>query len=467
VVHGAKLTLKSVALGYGNVGNFDTGGGAIYTEGTVTLVDCKLFNNKAAYGGGVMNSRGQVDILNCDLYQNTAQWGGGIWNGDVANDCVMNITDTRIGYNHALSGYRRGGGIINFGTLSVKHCMVIGNTAVVGGGIANWDAGAQATIQKSHITLNTGYDAGGGLFSEAGTMEMSDSTLVGNGSAAGKEANRAGGTLTIDRTALTDSYTMPAGITVTTPLPEWRPNFTMVPNGINLVPTYQYDRQKAAFRASQLSRQNFHNFPQDSAASVIGRVDGNTVRLRRDYSPNLSHITNGPTGSSIFISEVLHYGGIPMAIEPGDNPDAPDCTVADQTTEGPYTERGWRYCPPEQWATYTWKFHPAIVTYFASLPGGGLIGSLTTGEIGSVIRLDGVDGFSLAGTLRGDPDNPDATNLVTMKNRFAPGGHLANVARGDYLYIVSHGFIVVGWGPFKGTIDGIDYVVRRKNWKTQ
>ncbi len=156
VVQGAKLTLKSVALGYGSVGNFDTGGGAIYTEGTVTLQHCKLFNNSSVYGGAIMNSRGSVDISNCDIYQNVAQWGGGLWNGGTANNCVMNITDTRIAYNHALSGYRHGGGIVNFGTLSVKHCMITGNTAAKGGGIANWDIGAQATIQKSHITINTG-----------------------------------------------------------------------------------------------------------------------------------------------------------------------------------------------------------------------------------------------------------------------------------------------------------------------
>jgi hypothetical protein len=97
--------------------------------------------------------------------------------------------------------------------------------------------------------------------------------------------------------------------------------------------------------------------------------------------------------------------------------------------------------------------------YFASLPGGGLIGSVTLSDIVGVIRTTSGN-FPDLGTLRGDPyspSNPDFANIANMINRFALGGNLASVARGDYLYVESHGFIVVGWGPFLGTIDGIDY----------
>ncbi len=285
---------------------------------------------------------------------------------------------------------------------------------------------------------------------------MSDSTLVGNGSASGKQAHRAGGSLSITRTSLDDEYHLPGGlvgVTPTTPLPDWRPNFTMVVNGANLVPTYQYDRSRAAFRASQLSRQNFPGFPQGSdVSSVVGYVDGVTTRLRRDYFSYLEHVTGQSTGSSIFVSEVLHYGGIPMTIDPGDNPVTPQC----QNITGGYTQRGWHPCPTERNASQNWKDHQGIVQYFTSLPGGGLIGSVIRAEIEGVIWRDGSPGFPLAGTLKTDLDLRNA-----MINRFAPGGDLASVARGDYIFIIvpegSHGFIILGWGPVLGTIEGIDY----------
>lgn len=88
--------------------------------------------------------------------------------------------------------------------------------------------------------------------------------------------------------------------------------------------------------------------------------------------------------------------------------------------------------------------------------------TLTLTQIQGVIWTDGANGFPNAGTLKGDPDNPADTNkdnFNNMRNRFAPGGGLGGISLGDYLYIVNHGFVVVGWGPFLGTISGIAYAL--------
>ncbi|MDX2139179.1 MAG: hypothetical protein SF123_13915 [Chloroflexota bacterium] len=149
-----------------------------------------------------------------------------------------------------------------------------------------------------------------------------------------------------------------------------------------------------------------------------------------------------------------------MTIDANDDPANPDCTLTDQTTTGGYTQRGWRYCPTEQSATGNWKFHPGIVEYFDSLPGGNSIGLITLTEIQTVIWTSPTNGFQNAGALKGDPENPNDANIGNfnaMINRFSAGGELGSLSIGDYLYIINHGFIVVGWGPFRGTIEGIAY----------
>jgi hypothetical protein len=147
---------------------------------------------------------------------------------------------------------------------------------------------------------------------------------------------------------------------------------------------------------------------------------------------------------------------MPMTIDAGDNVDTPDCTATDQSTTGPFSSRGWRACPPERAGTADWLGHPGLIAYFPSLLGGRQIGTLT--------RSPNVDNALIrsTGQLRTDTTGINAqTNII---NLFKSGGALASVAQGDYVYIkngtlVPHGFLVVGWGPLKGTKDGIDWAM--------
>jgi hypothetical protein len=467
-----QLTLHNLMLTNGDVGIIDTGGGAINNDGILNVYNCRFTANKSNYGGAILNLKGQANIFNCDIYQNEADCGGGLYNYLVSNNCVMTVKDSRIASNLANESWAQGGGIMNFGTLTLEHCMVTQNSASNAGGIGNWDAAGQVTIKKSHITFNNAGN-GGGVYNNAGTMQIDESTLVGNTATSGAQAYQAGGSLSINRTSLPDNYAAGnhlVGVTPTTPLQEWKPNFVMAGGALaSLVPTYQYNGAQAGARAIQLSRDNFVGFPQDSVSSVVGYIDISTTRGRRDYSSILFHDnptpTNPRTGSALFISEMIHYGGVPMTIEPADDPNNPDCSAADQSTPGPYTAQGWRYCSTEKNSTYSWKYHPAVIAYFDALPGGNanppVTRNVTLTQIQTVIRTDETAGFDKSGTLKGDPNNPSdpiATNFTAMKNRFV-SGDLNTVAAGDYLYMVSHGFIVVGWGPFLGTIDGITYAL--------
>ena len=71
-----------------------------------------------------------------------------------------------------------GGGIANYGTLTVSKTTVSGNFANSGGGIFN-DTNARLTLKDSTISGNTASFAGGGIFSN-GTLTVTNSTISGN-----------------------------------------------------------------------------------------------------------------------------------------------------------------------------------------------------------------------------------------------------------------------------------------------
>jgi hypothetical protein len=80
-----------------------------------------------------------------------------------------------------------GGGLDNFGTVTVRDSLFTGNTAVSGGGLEN-ETGGTATVSDSAFTGNSatllGEGAGGGL-GNSGTVTVSDTLFTGNNSSAG------------------------------------------------------------------------------------------------------------------------------------------------------------------------------------------------------------------------------------------------------------------------------------------
>src|SRR5262245_19477808 len=92
------------------------------------------------------------------------------------------------------AGILNGGGIDNFGALTVSNVVSAGNAAINGGGLANHN-GATVTVRDSVFTSNSvaadgGHGDGGGLANEnGGTATVTGSTFTGN------SANRFGGGL--------------------------------------------------------------------------------------------------------------------------------------------------------------------------------------------------------------------------------------------------------------------------------
>lgn len=150
--------------------NITTGfGGAIRTNGTATITDTVLNENKANYAGGVINE-GTLTVTNSIISANEAPFGGGI-----VNSTTMTLTGSTITGNTATTS---GGGIYNLGTITVINSTIAMNLANSGGGgILNVGT---LNLFNSTVAQNTASQPGGGIRDEAGIFTMRSSIVAGN-----------------------------------------------------------------------------------------------------------------------------------------------------------------------------------------------------------------------------------------------------------------------------------------------
>lgn len=99
----------------------------------------------------------------------------------------------------------RGGGIANFGTLTLTNCIVSGNTASLnGGGIYNTGA---ATLTDSTVTGNTALQNGGGIYNDDSSLTLTNSTVSNNTArSSGGGIYNSTGTLTLTDSALSGNF---------------------------------------------------------------------------------------------------------------------------------------------------------------------------------------------------------------------------------------------------------------------
>ncbi|MFZ1640435.1 MAG: Calx-beta domain-containing protein [Candidatus Contendobacter sp.] len=158
-------------LSHGSYAN----GGAIYNEGgMLTVTDSTLSGNTSPFGSaGAIGNTGTATLRNSTVSDNTA-WGGGggIWNWN-----TMDITGSTLSSNTASEG----GGIENTGTLTVTDSTLLGNSSGCGGGIGT---GNSLTVINSALINNTALSSGcggGGIQTfPGGTVIVTNSTLSGN-----------------------------------------------------------------------------------------------------------------------------------------------------------------------------------------------------------------------------------------------------------------------------------------------
>jgi CSLREA domain-containing protein len=143
----------------------------IGSSGVVTLTNLSIVSGTIIgdVGGGIYNW-GTLTVQRSTLSDNSAEWGGGIY-----NDGTLTVQSSTLSGNS--SATHDGGGIYNRGALTVQSSTFSGNsTAYYGGGLFS---SGTSTVQNSTFSGNSAGVYGGGL-ANYGTSTVRNSTLSDN-----------------------------------------------------------------------------------------------------------------------------------------------------------------------------------------------------------------------------------------------------------------------------------------------
>jgi hypothetical protein len=161
----------------------------------------------AAEGGGIANY-GTLTLTNATLSGNSADSnnvaarGGGIYNGGNLTLTNVNLLNNSA-YSFDYGGF--GGGIFNksSATLTLTNATLSGNRAYYyGGGIVN-----NGTLTMTNSTVSGSYAQDSGGIANSGTMTLTNSTLAGNYAYFGSGGIGNNGTLTITNSTISGNGT--------------------------------------------------------------------------------------------------------------------------------------------------------------------------------------------------------------------------------------------------------------------
>ena len=165
------------------------GGSGIYNDGALTVTNSIIQHNDALCddGGGIVNF-GNLTLQHVTIFSNTAATGAGIFNGGLI--AAENITITQ-NTTDDVCGNNSGGGIENSGTFALMNSIISNNTAHGdGGGIEN---DGIVTLTLSTVSANTAQGNGGGMDNlAAGTISVISSTVSQNTAVSGGGFNNEG-----------------------------------------------------------------------------------------------------------------------------------------------------------------------------------------------------------------------------------------------------------------------------------
>jgi len=200
---GFTISVNVALVGSGAGSTVVTGGGPVMTVApgaavAVSSLSVTGGNNPGGVGGGISNF-GLLTLTNIVVTGNGAGYGAGIWNTAVLalDGIVSNNTATA-----------NGGGILNrpSGLVTISNSSISGNVA--GGNGAGIHNVGTMSINSSSVTNNSigGSGYGGGI-SNRGSLRASDSSIAGNSGGAGgggvANFNMSGGAAGIEGTTTT------------------------------------------------------------------------------------------------------------------------------------------------------------------------------------------------------------------------------------------------------------------------
>ncbi|MBO7726261.1 MAG: hypothetical protein J6S40_07295 [Thermoguttaceae bacterium] len=136
----------------------------------VNLTRLAIVGGKGTNGGGISNY-GALTVTDCLVSASSASYGGGIYNGGG----TLTLSNTTVFDNSAGD---QGGGIYNSGTLTVASCDIFQNGANSGGGLYHYSG--TATLTNSLLRENNSKYNGGGIYVGGGTMRLTNVTVAAN-----------------------------------------------------------------------------------------------------------------------------------------------------------------------------------------------------------------------------------------------------------------------------------------------
>lgn len=163
-------------------GNESGGAFTNYTGARATLISSQLISNTSTPYGGAIGNFSVLTITGSTISDNRSKNGGGIYAHGTSQ---LAIVDSAIISNSATGG-SYGGGILNYGTLTLTNANLNRNLADTaftlgiegGGALANLPSG-RVTIDRSSFSDNATNGAGGGIGSR-GTLAIASSSIARN-----------------------------------------------------------------------------------------------------------------------------------------------------------------------------------------------------------------------------------------------------------------------------------------------
>ena len=161
----------------GMLGEASERGGEIYNTGTMTLGFWGFGFSSAGVGGGAIWNGGMLSLVGVAFADNVAPRGGAIENGAGGNLLVVASLFKENEANGVLEG---GGAILNAGgVLELRNSTVSGNTsAAAGGGVSS--IGGTLTITDSTIAANVAVGPGGGIAAAMTAATLRNTIVAGN-----------------------------------------------------------------------------------------------------------------------------------------------------------------------------------------------------------------------------------------------------------------------------------------------
>jgi hypothetical protein len=187
--YGALLYVSESAI-FSNTATGTFGGGIRGFAGNIVVERSAIYSNTSnSGGGGVYIDAGSLAVRDSAVYANASPLGGAA-GGGLYLGTTSTITNSSI-YSNSTGG--QGGGLYSRAPLTVLNSTVASNTAASGGGYYGANA-AIANVAFVTLANNRATTAGGGLFAATGSTTNLSNTLVANSTTAGASGGDLAGT---------------------------------------------------------------------------------------------------------------------------------------------------------------------------------------------------------------------------------------------------------------------------------